>query len=44
MPGAMKRIGSSNEGPYKMEKYHSKYEAIVSYFRMVRKFQEDAVS
>jgi hypothetical protein len=42
LPGAMKRIGSSNDGPYKQEKHYSKYEAIAAYFRMVRKFQDDS--
>lgn len=42
MPGVMKRLGSSNEGAYKIDKHYSKYEAIVSYFRMVRKYQENS--
>jgi hypothetical protein len=42
MPGLMKKIGSDDEGPYKSDKPKSKYEAMVNYFRMVRKFQADA--
>ena len=42
MPGIMKRIGQSNDGPYKVKKANSKYEAIVDYFRMVRQYQADS--
>lgn len=42
MPGIMKRIGQSNDGPYKIKRVNSKYEAIVDYFRMVRAYQADS--
>lgn len=41
MPGLMKGMGSK-DGEYKIDKPNSKYEAIVKYFRMVRKYQADA--
>lgn len=41
MPGLMKGIGEK-DGPYKSEKPHSKYAAMVDYFRMVRKNQNDS--
>jgi hypothetical protein len=41
MPGLLKGIGSK-DGVYNIKKPNSKYEAIVDYFRMVRKYQADA--
>lgn len=41
MPGLMKGIGSK-DGVYAMEKPTSKYQAMVAYFRMVRKNQNDS--
>jgi len=41
IPGLMKGMGSK-DGVYKLDRPNSKYEAIVNYFRMVRKFQADA--
>ena len=39
MPGLMKGLGSK-DGVYNLNKPNSKYEAVVKYFRMVRKYQE----
>lgn len=39
MPGLMKGLGSK-DGVYDLNKPNSKYEAVVKYFRMVRKYQE----
>ena len=41
LPGYLKGIGSK-DGIYDLNKPNSKYEAIVDYFRIVRKFQADA--
>ena len=41
MPGLMKGMGSK-DGAYDLGKPNSKYEAIVKYFRMVRKYQENS--
>lgn len=41
LPGLFKGMGSK-DGVYKIDKPNSKYEALVNYFRMVRKFQADA--
>jgi hypothetical protein len=39
MPGLMKGMGSK-DGLYNLNKPNSKYEAVVKYFRMIRKYQE----
>ena len=41
MPGLMKGMGSK-DGAYDLDKPNSKYEAVVKYFRMVRKYQENS--
>ena len=41
MPGLMKGMGSK-DGVYDLHKPNSKYEAVVKYFRMVRKYQENS--
>jgi hypothetical protein len=41
MPGLMKGMGSK-DGAYNLDKPNSKYEAVVKYFRMVRKYQENS--
>ena len=41
LPGLFKGMGSK-DGVYKLDRPNSKYEALVNYFRMVRKYQADA--
>lgn len=41
MPGLLKGMGSK-DGVYRIDKPNSKYEALVNYFRMVRKYQADS--
>lgn len=42
VPGMMKNLGRKEADIYNIERSHSKYEALVSRFRMVRKFQSDS--
>jgi hypothetical protein len=41
LPGVFTGLGSSNGEYYKEKQPNSKYEAMVEYFRMVKKYQED---
>lgn len=41
MPGLLRGMGSK-DGVYHINKPNSKYEALVNYFRIVRKYQEDS--
>lgn len=42
LPGVFKGLGNFSEGYYKEKHAHSKYEALVEHFKMVRKYQSDS--